>query len=176
LIVATESVTLHTSWRGIVTSAAGAFIMLSSGIVLVAAVGFRVLPTLVLIAGVAATLIVLFDSPIAVTFDADGLTRRMPLRRQRMQWSAIDQLSRSRPGIVVGVRKLAHGGLVAVVGRRRYLLVDRCESPDEFAQLERILDPIDTRFLEQVPRPHPTAGPTWLYRRARWAPEQPSDR
>ena len=74
---------------------------------------------LVLIAGLIATLIVMVDYPIAVTFDADGLTRRTLLRRQRMRWSTIDQLSRSRPGIVAGVRKLAHGGLVAVVGRRR---------------------------------------------------------
>lgn len=176
MTVATESVTLHTSWRGIVTSAAGAFIVLVAGVLVVAAVGFRVLPTLVLVAGVIATLIVLFDYPIAVTFDADGLTRRTLLRHQRMQWSGVDQLSRSRPGIVAGVRKLAHGGLVAVVGRRRYMLVDRCESPDEFAELERILDPIDAGILERVPRPHLAASPTWLYRRARWAPEQPSDR
>jgi hypothetical protein len=176
LTVATESVTLHTSWRGIVTSAAGAFIVLLAGVLVVAAAGFRVLPTLVLVAGVAATLIVLFDYPIAVTFDADGLTRRTLLRRQRIRWSAIDQLSRSRPSFVAGIRNLAHGGLVAVVGRRRYMLVDRCESPDEFAELERILDPIDDSILERVPRPHPAATPTWLYRRARWAPEQPSDR
>jgi hypothetical protein len=176
LTVATDSVTLHTSWRGIVTSTAGALIVLVAGVIVVAAVGFRVLPTLVLVAGVAATLIVLFDYPIAVTFDADGLTRRTLLRRQRMHWSSIDQLSRSRPGVVAGVRKLAHGGLVAVVGRRRYMLVDRCESLDEFAELERILDPIDEGILERVPRPHLAAGPTWLYRRARWAPEQPSDR
>lgn len=176
MIVAADSVTLHTSWRGIVTSAAGAFIVLAAGVLVVAAVGFRVLPTLVLVAGLIATLIVLFDYPIAVTFDADGLTRRTPLRRQRMQWSAIDQLSRSRPGIVAGVRKLAHGGLVAVVGRRRYMLVDRCESPDEFAELERLLDPIDEGILASVPRPHLAAAPTWLYRRARWAPDQPRDR
>jgi hypothetical protein len=174
--VATDSVTLHTSWRGIVTSFAGALIVLVAGVLVVAAVGFRVLPTLVLVAGVVATLIVLFDYPIAVTFDADGLTRRTLLRRQRLRWSAIDQLSRSRPGVVAGVRRLSHGGLVAVIGRRRYMLVDRCESPDEFAELERILDPIDDRILERVPRPHPTAGPTWLYRRSRWAPEQSTDR
>jgi hypothetical protein len=176
LTVVAESVTLHTSWRGIVGSAAGAVILLAAGVLVVAAVGFRVLPTLVLVAGVVATLIVLFDYPIAVTFDADGLTRRTMLRRQRMQWSAVDQLSRSRPGVVAGLRKLAHGGLVAVIGRRRYLLVDRCESADEFAELERILDPVDDSILERVPRPHQTAGPTWLYRRARWAPEQPGDR
>jgi hypothetical protein len=82
LIVAAESVTLHTSWRGIVTSAAGALIVLTAGVLVVAAVGFRVLPTLVLVAGVVATLIVMVDYPIAVTFDADGLTRRTALRRQ----------------------------------------------------------------------------------------------
>lgn len=174
--MAAESVTLHTSWRGIVTSGAGALIVLTAGVLVVATVGFRVLPTLVLVAGVFATLIVLFDYPIAVTFDADGLTRRTLLRRQRISWSAVDQLSRSRPGVVAGVRKLAHGGLVAVVGRRRYMLVDRCESPDEFAELERILDPIDDGILASVPRPHLAAAPTWLYRRARWAPDQPSER
>jgi hypothetical protein len=174
--VATESVTLHGSWRGIVTSYAGAAIVLVAGALVVASVGFRVLPTLVLVVGLVFTLIVLFDYPIAVTFDAEGLTRRTLLRRQRMRWSGIDQLSRSRPGVVAGFRKLAHGGLVAVVGRRRYMLVDRCESPDEYAELERILDPVDVCILERVPRPHPSASPTWLYRRARWAPEQPSDR
>ena len=167
--------TLHASWRGVVTSCAGALVVLTAGALVVASVGFRVLPSLVLVAGAAFTLIVLFDYPIAATFDADGVTRRMLLRRHRMPWSRVDQLSRSRPGFV-GSRKLSHAGLVAVVGRRRYMLVDRCESPDEFAELERILDPVDVSILDSVPRPHEAAPPTWLYRRARWAPEQPSDR
>ena len=171
-----ESVTLHASWRGIAASYSGALILLTAGALVVGSVGFRVLPTLVLVAGVAATVIVLIDYPVAVTFDAEGLTRRSLLRRQRMRWPDIDQLSRSRPGVVMGIRRFSHGGLVAVVGRRRYMLVDRCESADEFAALERIVDPVDATILERVPRPHPKVDPTWLYRRARWAPEQPSDR
>ena len=171
-----EPVTLHTSWRGIVTGCLGAALLFAAGVLVVGSVGFRVLPTVLLLAGVAAVAIVTLDHPIAVTFDADGLTRRMLLRRHRMPWSAIDQLSRSRPGLVAGVRRMSHGGLVAVVGRRRYMLVDRCESPDEFAALERLLDPVDVSILEHVPRPHASAQPTWLYRRARWAPEEPTDR
>ena len=57
MTVAFESVTLHTSWRGIVSSAAGAVILLAVGVLVVAAVGFRVLPTLMLVAGVVATLV-----------------------------------------------------------------------------------------------------------------------
>lgn len=174
--MATGSVTLHSSWRGIVTSALGALLLLIAGIIVVGGSGWRFLPTLTLVAGVVLSLVVLLDYPIATSFDAQGVTRRMVLRRHHMSWGRLDQLSRARPGVVAGLRKLGHGGLVGVVGRRRYLLTDRCESSDEFLVLERLLDEVDPRLLEQVPRPRPGTTPTWLYRRARWAPDRGGDR
>lgn len=174
--MATGSVTLHSSWRGIVTSAIGAFLLLIAGVAVVSGSGWQTLPTLVLAAGVVLSLVVLLDYPIASSFDAHGVTRRMLLRRHHLSWSRMDQLSRARPGVVAGLRKLGHGGLVGVVGRRRYLLTDRCESADEFLVLERLLDEVDPSLLEQVPRPRLGTNPTWLYRRARWAPDRRGDR
>jgi hypothetical protein len=166
------SITLHSSWRGIVLNSLGALIVLAVGIWGLAGGGLNVISSIVFVAGVILVGVVLFDYPVAATFSADGVVRRMMLRRQNMDWSRIDQLSRTRPKMLSSFRKLAHGGLIAVVGRRRYLLVDHCESRDEYNEVERLVgERADEIGLWEVPRPAKGTNPTWLYRRSKWEPD-----
>lgn len=166
-----EPVTLHSSWRGITLSFLGAGLLLFAGL-LGGIFGRWGIPSIVMTAvGAIAFLGVLFDYPIAVTFDGDGLVRRAMLRRQRLAWSEITHLSRTRPGFSAVVRRISHGGLVAVVGRRRYLLVDQLESGDEHDRIEAVVEQApDAPNFDTVPRPPDGVTPTWVYRRARWDP------
>ncbi|MFK8024621.1 MAG: hypothetical protein AB8G26_11730 [Ilumatobacter sp.] len=69
-------------------------------------------------------------------------------------------------------RNLAPGGLVAKVGRRRYLLVDQCESLDEYKRLEALLgEQARSILFEDLIVPSEDVDPTWTYRRSRWAQE-----
>jgi len=172
-----DSVTFHSSWRGIIFNAAGALLVLAAGVWAVFGGGVNVISSIVLLIGLGLVAVVLFDYPIASTFSADGVVRRTMLRHQHIAWDRIDQLSRTRPKLLSSFRKLAHGGLVAVMGRRRYLLVDHCESQDEFKEFERIIvDRADEIGLDEVPRPAEGTAPTWVYRRSRWAPDGPERR
>ena len=169
--MADGSVTLHSTWRGIIASAIGSTTVLLAGVLVVASAGWGVLPTATFVFGVVLVGIVLFDYPVASTFDADAVTRHMVLRRQRLSWNRIEKLSRTRPGLVSGFRKLAYGGLVAVIGRRRYLLTDRCESLEEFESVQRALGDRADDLLATTPEPPAGTAPTWWYRRRKWAPD-----
>jgi hypothetical protein len=172
-----DSVTLHSSWRGIVLNASGALLVLAAGIWSVSGGGLNLISVIILLMGVSLAAVVLFDYPVASTFSADGIVRRMMLRHQHIDWDRIDQLSRTRPKLLSSFRKIGHGGLVAVIGKRRYLLVDHCESRDEFKELELVLgDRADEIGLDEVPRPAKGTAPTWVYRRSRWAPDGPERR
>ena len=87
----------------------GATILLAVGAFAVAVAGWRVIPTAILVVGVIAVIIVLFDYPIATTFDARGVERRMAFRRQLIPWDDVTRLVRSRPSFSFGVRKFTHG-------------------------------------------------------------------
>ena len=171
-----EAVTLHSTWRGLVLSAAGAFAVLALGLLAVVRGGWGAVSTIVVVVGVGLGAVTLLDYPIASTFDSVGVSRRMALRRHQMSWSSIDQLSRTRPGTVQNLRKLAHGGLVAARGRRRYLLVDQCESLAEFRRIEALAVHDGDPLASAVPQPREDQPPTWLHRRAKWAPTSHGDR
>lgn len=166
-------VTLHSSWRGLLASSLGAAAVFGAGLIGVALGGWRVLPTGLLALGTLFLATVLLDYPMATTFDSDGVTRRMLLRRHRIGWDRIDQLTRSRPGFASNLRGVRHGGLTAAVGRRRYLLVDQPESPEEYDAVcavagERMMD----LGLFGGMRPPDSTNPTWLYRSNRWKPPE----
>ncbi len=169
-------VTLHSTWRGIVLSSVGAIAVLAIGIFSVVSGGWGVLSAGVVLIGMALAAVALLDYPIASTFDEHGVTRRMALRRHVITWSSIDQLSRTRPGTVQNLRKLAHGGLVAVRGRRRYLLVDQCESLDEFNAVAAFAVYDGDDLADAVPMPPSAMTPTWIHRRAKWAPTSSRER
>lgn len=171
---ATE-LTLHSSWRGIVASFAGALVVTAIGALVIAYNGAAVLSVLVTVVGVGFLATVVFDYPVASTFTADGIERRMMLRRQTIPWADVRQLSRSRPGLTKGIRGLRHGGLVAVVGRRRYLLVDQCEARTEYDVLAPIVAVAEADLGRELGwdglgEPEEKVPPTWVSRRSRWNP------
>jgi hypothetical protein len=166
------AVTLHSSWRGLVLSLFG------SGSVFVAGVASLVLTSgaigswLLCFFGTALLGVVLFDFPLACAFDGEGVTRRSILRRQRVGWDRVDQITRARPTVIALKKSLTPGGLTAKVGRRRYLLVDQCESLDEFDRLVDVLDELgDALGVEELIPPPVGVDPTWTYRRAKWQPD-----
>lgn len=166
---ADEAITLHSSWRGVVGSFAGATLLAVIGLSVLASNGLTVVSGLLTFVGVGVLFGVAFDYPIASTFDGDGVVRRALLRRHRMRWDEVRQLTRARPGVVAGMRGLVPGGLVALVGRRRYLLVDQTESGAEYDQLEELLgDLAEALSIDTLRRPPDTVNPTWVYRRAHW--------
>lgn len=175
-----QSVTLHSTWRSLIGGAFTGSSLTVAGLYGVNRAGFHPVPTVILVVGVIVALAMLFDYPIATSFTRDGLTRRMVLRRQHFAWGDIDQLTRTRPTMMRFDRELAHGGLVAKVGRRRYLLVDQCESADEFDTIIDVVEqdggPGEGKGVSMLPRPGEKATPTWLYRRRKWRPEWASDR
>lgn len=174
---APASITLHSSWRGIVAAFAGSSLLLLAGATGVAVTGWRVFPTSLLALGVVFVAGVAADYPIASTFTADGVERRALLRRHRIAWERVDQLSRARPGLLGNVRRMVLGGLVAVIGRRRYLLVDQVESGPEHDRLEAVLGEWGRQLeLDRLTRPSDDVTPTWVYRRPRWAPDEAPDR
>ena len=140
-----------------------------------ATAGFRFIPVMVFVVGWAALAIVLFDMPVASTFDDHGVVRRAPLRKHRLDFRDGDQLTRTRPSVIGVARSLEHGGLVLRRGRRRYLLVDRLESLAEYEALLDVMDvdgaPGNTVGADELPMPNEKIPPTWLYRRRHWRPE-----
>jgi hypothetical protein len=171
-----DAVTLHSSWRGIGAAVASGVLLTGLGSWAMVASDFRVLPTVIAGVGVVLLVVALLDYPVASTFDVSGVRRRMVLRRQWLPWHRVKQLSRTRPALVRGPRPLRPGGLIAVVGRRRYLLVDQVESPAEFDALLAVLAPLhDELALVLVNRPPDATVPTWTYRRAKWAPASGRD-
>ena len=163
------SITIHSSWRGILLSLVGSLIVLGLGLLGLGAAGeVRLLPVLFVVFGTLFLLVALFDYPVATRFDAEGVHRRSILRTHTIRWEDVRALTRTRPNIMRNFRGLSAGGLAALVGRRRYLLVDQPESEEEFDTLEEVVGTIDEPvFFDGVIRPGQNA-PTWLYRRAKW--------
>lgn len=180
MTAAPSSITLHSSWRHLVATGLGAGIVALGGTYAVAAAGLRPVPMLLFAAGWGLVAVVFLDVPVASTFSANGVERRMMLRRHHLEWRDGDELTRTRPSVVRLDRSLQHGGLVLSRGKRRYLLVDRSESADEFDELERLLEtsgqPCAVLELSRLARPSESVPPTWLYRRGAWRPDAGSGR
>lgn len=169
-----SAVTLHSSWRGIVLGSLGAVALAAAGTYGVIAVGFEFIPTTLLVIGWIFLLTMVFDFPIASRFTSEGVERRMMLRRHHLRWEDVEQLTRTRPTMIKVDRRLEHGSLAAKKGRRRYLLVDRLESADEFDAVVEIVEAKgaagDHLGASMLPRPGAKVPPTWLYRRRAWRP------
>ena len=168
-----DQVTLHSSWRGIATTVGGGSTLLALGVLGFVAGGVNVIPIVLFVAGAVFVLITLFDYPIRATFSADGVERKAVLRRQRLAWEDVRELSRLRPRRAGPWRPPAMGGLLAHVGRRRYLLVDQLESPLEFDAVVAVVgeETAERLTLDTMSRPPDDTNPTWIYRRSRWAPD-----
>ncbi len=164
-------ITLHSSWRGIITSFVGSSIVLGLGLLTLAFNGVTAVPVVITALGALFVLGVSLDYPIASTFDAEGVTRRAAVRRHRVEWEDVRQLTRTRPGLSAFRKGIVVGGLTAVVGRRRYLLTDHVESAAEYDHLEVLLDPHDL-LTDRLSRPGEGTPPTWLYRRKHHRPDR----
>lgn len=165
----TDSVTLHSSWKGIVLSGLGALLVVVLGLVSTLSTGGAPVPLVVLALGVFFVAAIVFDYPIASRFTADGVERRPLLRRHFISWDGVDQLTRARPALRSMLRGLTPGGLTAKVGRRRYLLVDQCEALAEFEALGDVLEArYVTLGIDEMVQPPTSVDPTWTYRRKQW--------
>lgn len=174
---------LHSSWRALCGGFIGAValtllavVALADGVVSPLALGALVL-------GIGLLLIMIFDFPVATVFDAEGICRRMLGRRQRIAWERIDRFARGRSSVFVtmwghrrrsGAGPYIRGGLVAVVGRRRYLLVDQTESSDEFERIRALCGTHLPGYELGHLAPSGSPPPTWLYRRRRHRPVRTS--
>ena len=168
---ADRSVTLHSSWKGVILSAVGAACVFVFGLGITLSSGGATVAVGVLVLGSVLLATVLFDYPVSSRFTSEYVERRAILRRQTIAWDRVDQLTRARPGIA-GLRSLTPGGLTAKVGRRRYLLVDQCEAMSEFDALGEVLVDryVELGVDEMIP-PRTETDPTWTYRRRRWQPK-----
>lgn len=165
---------LHSSIRGIISGLAAPIILLFA-----AAAGWwrqpRVGPGMAIVLGLAGVLLLSFllDHPRRSVFEPAGVTRVCWWRRHHLEWPEVDRLTRGRGSALANPRKKevpsvrATGPLVAVVGRRRYLLIDQCESRAEYEFIRTSLETWGVKTsLTAVPPPI-DAPPTDLYRRKR---------
>jgi hypothetical protein len=177
---AERTVTIHSSWRGIAGGFLGASVIALGGSYGLASIGPRPLPVAIAAVGWCLFAVMAADFPLASTFSATGVERRMLLRRQLLSWRSDDRLSRTAPRIIWADRRLEHGGLTLVRGRRRYLLVDRPESGFEFDALIETVEidgaPGADLGVSSLPRPADSVPPTWLYRRSKWRPDDVASR
>ncbi len=166
------STVLHSSLTGIVSVLLGVGLLAVLSVVGLFSAGFTwVTGPLVLITLIAAGA-ALFDMPVSSVFDAEGVTRRALVRHQRLHWDDVNRLSRVRKGMFRSSKASPTGGLIAVRGRRNYTLVDRMEGHQEHAALRLSLGAAGERLgVDRIAQPPLDQTPTWLHRRAKWAPE-----
>jgi hypothetical protein len=172
-----ESMTLYSSWRGVLVTLVSPVFLIALGSYGLALDGWVWLPALVLAAGLVLLAITLFDFPLRAEFRVDGIARHMPLRTHLLAWQDVTVLERFRKrrvgvprwlnvGKDVHPRPVNPGGLVVLTGtRRRYLLVNRGESRGEYDELIAALEAWAPDFVVQANRPHAEVVPTFLYRR-----------
>lgn len=166
------SVTLHSSWIGIIGAYVGAGLMVAFAGALLTYNGPSVVPVIASVIAVVFLVVVLVDLPIASEFRRDGVVRRALARHQFVAWDDVTRLGRLRTGLVRTITRRRTGGLVAERRRRSYFLVDRMESQPEFDQIRRVLGPwADALSLTYDLRPADGRNPTWMHRRAKWRPD-----
>ncbi len=161
-------VTLHSSLRGIAVAILGIICMLAFALSIIVANGLTTVTLVIGLVVLVAVFVVLFDMPIATTFDVDGFTRSTPLRRHRLGWDGVDRLERMRRS-----RDRPSKGLVAARGIRRVILVDRTEGLSGHRELRAAVGPavVEAHF-GSVDEPLANQIPTWMGRSGRWAPDE----
>lgn len=158
------AVTLFSSWHGIAIVLLGPLALVAIGVLAMADAGVTHMAVVVTVIGAALEAASLFDFPLRCVVGTDGVERRCALRRHKLRWSAVDDLRRAAgPRLRRGA---SHpGALVAALGHRRYLLVDRAEGPDEYDALVVRVRAWAPEVTVHARRPPDASPPTWLYRR-----------
>lgn len=172
------SIVLHTSWRGRFTALLAPIVMLTWGGYGVSVAGLQWFNGILLLIGVGIAVVVLVDYPISSKVGPDGVARRCVLRTERLSWSEVGAIA--RPGarqrfMGLGRNEEAEpskhssgsAGLVAEVGRRPYLLVDRIESQAEHEAIVNGLKNWAPGLILRAGKPVDGTPPTWLYKRRR---------
>lgn len=172
-----DHIVLHSSWGGLAFSVIGTLLLVALAVFAVASVGVTIVSVALSVAALLAAAVIVFDMPIASDFDGDGVTRRALARHDRLAWDDVDRLSRARTGWFRSSKMAPTGGLIAVRGRRNITLVDRMEGHVEFRHLRSVLGDEGERLgVERIAEPPIDQAPTWMHRRACWAPDQPGER
>lgn len=168
---AADTVTLHSSWTGVVSVAVGAGLLDLVSLAAFVTIGLSVGTSVFAAVAVACTLLVLLELPVAAVFGPAGVVRVSPVRRAFLPWGRVTKLTRLRRGVLRTSKSAPVGGLVAMLGSRRVVLVDRMEGPEEFEELVQVLGPVGEDLLvDELAVPPLEQTPTWMYRRKKWAP------
>ena len=145
---------MRTSVRGLVSATLTPVILLGLGLAAIArADAVRLVPAGLLCLGALLGAIVLMDYPRRTSFDAQGIERVCPLRRERVPWSQVVAIDRAPHGRTQArsraLDRIRRGdapmpstrsGLVAQGrGRTRWLLTDRPEATDEHERLRALV-------------------------------------
>lgn len=170
------TVVLHTSWRGRFAALLAPAILLTLGGYGAAVGGLRLVNGLLLAAGAVLFIIVALDYPLTARLGPDGIERHCLLRTERLGWGKVRAIARpgarqriagfSRSHLDDGEQRTAgRSGLVAEVGKRPYLLVDKVESRAEHEALARGLRAWAPGLAFRASVPAEGVAPTWLYKR-----------
>lgn len=172
------SVTVHSSWRGLVAAGASPALLVGLGSLVLAAGGLNPVGIGLVGVGVVLGAVSLLDFPRRSVFTRAGIDRVCLLRTQHLAWDDVVAIERTPPSArqryqprLFGERdqpRQATGGLVARgAGRRRYLLTDRIESRREYEDIVRLVADVEAPAVVRAPTPADETPPTDLYRRSR---------
>lgn len=114
--------------------------------------------------------VALFDMPLRTEFSSGGITRVCALRRHHIPWSRVIGIERAPTRSAMRYARRPDqggkpGGLVARVGRRRYMLVNRPEGALQYDRLVVAVRSWDDVVVVRARRPPATTVPTDLHRR-----------
>jgi hypothetical protein len=175
------TVTIYSTRRGLLSSAIAPLLLTLLGLWAVATAGFRIIPVVALVSGSSLLSIALLDYPRQTRFGEKGIERINYLRRHYIKWDAVNALERVPISYRTSGRRPTAGerassrapstgaGLVARVGKRRYLLVNTVESRAEFEDLTSVIEAFAPHVSINAAIPSETTVPTDLYRRKRQA-------
>ncbi len=169
-------VTLYSTRRGVINAALSPLVLFGLGVFGLIGKSPGPIAITLLVVGATLVLITLFDFPRRAVFGESGVQRVCFGRRHTIEWKSINALERARAGRRLRRRKNADklpprssAGLVARVGKKRYLLVNTLESRAEFDQVEELVTEAAPHVRISAEPPGERRVPTTLYRRERKA-------
>lgn len=160
-----RSLVLHSSWRGRISAALTPTLLLAFGGIGALGAGLRAIPAVALALGIGLLLVVVFDYPMRTVFGQESIDRKCLGRTERLEWSQVGLVGRPAYSARLGRLGRTTTGLVAAVGRRRYLLTDRMESKAEHQALLRVIAAWAEGTPVEATQPPDDWPPTWLYKR-----------
>ncbi|MFA9445353.1 PH domain-containing protein [Egicoccus sp. AB-alg6-2] len=168
-----QPLTLYPSLRGLLAVLLTPHLLILLGAWGLSAGGSTVALGFVLV-GIASAALGLFGYPHRVVVTPDGIQMASVLRRRMLPWDAVRTIERTRPGAAAmarartagdGPRPVTGGLLARGHGRRRWMLTDHVESPDEYDHLRAIAAAAPGAPRVVAKRPLEGTPPTSLYRR-----------